>query len=89
MSLIILRVCAGWSEPLLVANTTLLESSCCGSYYVVGTQKNSLIETILLSIHARVGVTKIVINNNLITFSKLIVCNCNSDISLITVIECN
>ena len=37
------------------------------------------------------GVIKIVIviNHNLITFSKVITCNCNSDISLITVIECN
>ena len=31
----------------------------------------------------------IVINCNLITFSKVIACNCSSDISLITVIECN
>ena len=29
--LIRLRVCPGWSEPLLVANTTLLEISYCGS----------------------------------------------------------
>ena len=35
------------------------------------------------------GVIKIVINCNLITFSEVIACNCNSDISLITVIECN
>ena len=27
-----LRMCAGWSEPLHVAHTTLLEISCCGSY---------------------------------------------------------
>ena len=32
MALIRLRVCAGWSEPLLVAHTTLLEIPCCGSY---------------------------------------------------------
>ena len=32
MALIRLRVCAGWSEPLLVAHTTLLEISCRGSY---------------------------------------------------------
>ena len=31
MALIRLRVCAGWSEPLLVAHTTLLEISCHGS----------------------------------------------------------
>ena len=37
----------------------------------------------------RVGVFKIVINCNLITFSKVIACNCNLDISLITEIECN
>ena len=27
-----LRVCAGWSEALLVAHTTLLEISCTGSF---------------------------------------------------------
>ena len=31
-ALIRLRVCAGWSAPLLVAHTTLLEISCRGSY---------------------------------------------------------
>ena len=31
-ALIRLRVCAGWSEPLLVAHTTLLEISSHGSY---------------------------------------------------------
>ena len=30
-ALIRLRVCAGWSEPLLVAHTKLLEILCCGS----------------------------------------------------------
>ena len=30
-ALIRLRECAGWSEPLLVAHTTLLEISCTGS----------------------------------------------------------
>ena len=30
-ALIRLRVCAGWSEPLLVAHTTLLEIPCRGS----------------------------------------------------------
>ena len=30
-ALIRLRVCAGWSEPLLVAHTILLEISCRGS----------------------------------------------------------
>ena len=30
-ALIRLRVCAGWSEALLVAHTTLLEISCRGS----------------------------------------------------------
>ena len=29
-ALIRLRICAGWSEPLLVAHTTLLEISCRG-----------------------------------------------------------
>ena len=32
-ALIRLRVCAGWSEALLVAHTTLLEISCHGSTY--------------------------------------------------------
>ena len=43
------------------------------------------------SLSGRVEVIKIVIviNCNLITFSKVIACNCNLDISLITVIECN
>ena len=35
-ALIRLRVCAGWSEPLLVAHTTLLEISCLGSYKIKG-----------------------------------------------------
>ena len=34
MALIRLRVCAGWSEPLLVAHATLLEISCRGSIIV-------------------------------------------------------
>ena len=33
-ALISLRVCAGWSEPLLVAHTTLLELSCHDSFYL-------------------------------------------------------
>ena len=33
-ALISLCVCAGWSEPLLVTHTTLLEISCPGSYYI-------------------------------------------------------
>ena len=32
-ALIRLRICAGWSEPLLVTHTTLLEISCHGSFY--------------------------------------------------------
>ena len=35
MALIRLRVCAGWSEPLLVAHTTLLEISCHGSVMIL------------------------------------------------------
>ena len=31
-ALISLRLCAGWSEPLLVAYTILLEISCTGSF---------------------------------------------------------
>ena len=34
MALIRLRVCAGWSEPLLVAHTTLLEISCRGTIII-------------------------------------------------------
>ena len=37
----------------------------------------------------RVLKIKIVINCNLLTFSKVIACNHNSDVSLITVIKCN
>ena len=57
-ALIRLRVCAGWSEPLLVAHTTLLEISCHGSllYFWDGPElfyekKNtmSVIEVILIS----------------------------------------
>ena len=52
--------------------------------------KNKLTRT-QRTARCRVGVIKIliVINCNLITFSKVIACNCNKDISLITVIECN
>ena len=32
MALIRLRLCAGWSEPLLVTHTTLLEISCRSSF---------------------------------------------------------
>ena len=31
-ALIRLRICAGWSKPLLIAHTTLLEISCHGSF---------------------------------------------------------
>ena len=33
-ALIRLRICAGWSEALLVAHTTLLEISCTGSIFI-------------------------------------------------------
>ena len=36
MALIRLGECAGWSDPLLVAHTTLLEISCHGSFTVSG-----------------------------------------------------
>ena len=39
-ALIRLRVCAGWSEPLLVAHTTLLEISCTGIHII--TYENTL-----------------------------------------------
>ena len=35
MALARLRVCAGWSEPLLVAHNTLLEISRRGSYIYI------------------------------------------------------
>ena len=42
--LISLRICAGWSEPLLVAHTTLLKISCHGSYVLFRYKKvNSLV----------------------------------------------
>ena len=31
-----MHVCAGWSEPLLLAHTTLLEISCTGSFIKYG-----------------------------------------------------
>ena len=34
-ALIRLQVCADWSEALLVAHTTLLEISCCGSFVIL------------------------------------------------------
>ena len=34
-ALISLHVCAGWSEPLMVAHTTLLEISCHGSFVLI------------------------------------------------------
>ena len=37
-ALISLCVCAGWSEPLLVSHTTLLEISCHGSLLYFGNQ---------------------------------------------------
>ena len=39
-----LRICAGWSEPLLVAHTTLLVISCRGSNLkVLGPIKSSAV----------------------------------------------
>ena len=37
-----MRVCAGWSEPLLVAHTTLLEISCHGSYFISTNYSNGV-----------------------------------------------
>ena len=39
-ALISLRICAGWSEPLLVTHTTLLETSCHDSLYIGFVAKN-------------------------------------------------
>ena len=36
-----MRVCAGWSKPLLVAHTTLLEISCPGSFGDNGSNKDA------------------------------------------------
>ena len=41
-----------------------------------------------IDIFSRDGVIVIVINCNLVAFSKVITCNYNLDISLITVIDC-
>ena len=35
MALIRLHICAGWSEPLLIAHTTLLEILCPGSIVLI------------------------------------------------------
>ena len=45
MALIRLRLCAGWSESLLVAFTTLLEISCRGSYMFLSSDKNVFSKT--------------------------------------------
>ena len=42
-ALIRLRICAGWSEPLLVAHTTLLEISCQGSSVITMRETQVLI----------------------------------------------
>ena len=49
-----LRVCAGWSEPLLVAHTTLLEITCHGlnatqTCIDIGSQLNVYAESIILT----------------------------------------
>ena len=52
-----LCICAGWSEPLHVAHTTLLEISCRGSIMLLVLKRyldalqSRLIETVLLSTH--------------------------------------
>ena len=53
-ALIRLRICAGWSEPLLVAHTTLMEISCRGSLICTIKFQESL--TVLITyIHWRTG----------------------------------
>ena len=42
MALIRLRICAGWSEPVLIAHTTLLEISCRGSFVNRGLHVNNI-----------------------------------------------
>ena len=44
-----LCVCAGWSEPLLVAHTTLLEISCRDSYVLAKKQENKMAICLLFS----------------------------------------
>ena len=50
-TLIRLRVCAGWSEALLVAHTTLLEISCHGSFEVVEYKTVNIFLSISFSIY--------------------------------------
>ena len=46
-ALVRLRVCAGWSEPLLIAHTTLLEISCHGSHIFLEGANNVNTEIII------------------------------------------
>ena len=62
-ALIRLRVCAGWSEPLLVAHTTLLEISCHGSivyanlirYYDHCAFRKNVLQILMLTINQTTG----------------------------------
>ena len=55
-ALIRLRVCAGWSEALLVAHTTLLEISCRGSIMFVAADGG----LVVLSIFSNDRICKVV-----------------------------
>ena len=94
MALIRLHICAGWSEPLLVAHTTLLEISCHGSLFVLYSENSQLtrIHTVLhpdltfttykeLGIHLIVHVVLCVIKSCLlITFAKAWTKHMNHDL---------
>ena len=70
-ALIRLCVCAGWSEHLLVANTTLLEISCCDSNckHVILPRENTNIVFVLICMyvefngkHELIGISVYTIN---------------------------
>ena len=60
-----LHVCAGWSEALLVAHTTLVEISCTGSSHQVDKEVNEFFsESLLLLLYER--------ENNFVKFSQIL-----------------
>ena len=56
MALIRLRVCAGWSEPMLVAHTILLEISCRGSYADIGLRSSLLMFIVVKQLSSDVSI---------------------------------
>ena len=73
-ALIRLCVCAGWSESLLVAHTTLLELSCRGSFILYGwlLRKST-------SVFGSVNVIMVPINEPQHESSDNVVCATNKD----------